>query len=123
MSQNPPQSQAAFMPHQRPAPGQVPATAAEPTFFGIPIGRFGFFSSLLLGAAAGFLAFFLTTFCSIFGVMIYDGIHHLSLQNLSISYKFIAAPVGLTAMLVSLAYLMNLWLRRKLADPSESAPR
>lgn len=90
-------------------------SAREATFFGIPIGRFGLFTSLLLGAAAGFMAFFATTFCAIFGVIIYDALHHLSIQNLSISYKFIAAPVGLTAMLVSLAYLLSLWLRRKLA--------
>jgi hypothetical protein len=89
--------------------------APEATFFGIPIGRFGLLSSLLLGAAAGFMAFFATTFCAIFGVIIYDALNHLSIQNLSISYKFIAAPVGLTAMLVSLAYLLSLWVRRKLA--------
>ncbi len=95
---------------------RIPSTdASEPTFFGIPIGRFGFFSSLLLGASAGFLTFFLATFCSIFGVIIYDGTHHLSLQNLSISYKFIAAPIGLTSMLVCVAYLMSLWIRRKLS--------
>jgi hypothetical protein len=47
--------------------------------------------------------------------MIYDSIHHLSLQNLNISYKFIAAPVGIAAMLFSLAYLLSLWVRRKLA--------
>ncbi len=92
-----------------------PAQTNDATFFGIPIGQFGFFSSLLLSAATGFMAFFLTTFCSIFGVMLYDGIHHLSLQNLNISYKFIAAPVGLTALLFSLAYLLSLWVRRKLA--------
>ncbi len=92
-----------------------PAPRADSTVFGVPVGRFGLFSSVLLSAAAGFLAFFLTTFCSIFGVMIYDSIHHLSLQNLNISYKFIAAPVGIAAMLFSLAYLLSLWVRRKLA--------
>ena len=93
----------------------LPTPIPDSTVFGVPVGRFGFFSSLLLSAAAGFLAFFLTTFCSIFGVMIYDSIYHLSLQNLNISYKFIAAPVGMTAMLFSLAYLLSLWVRRKLA--------
>ena len=111
------------MPQDQPLTQTTPQTeprapltdASEPTFFGIPLGRFGFFSSLLLSASAGFLTFFLATFCSIFGVIVYDSLHHLSLQNLSISYKFIAAPIGLTAMLISLAYLMSLWIRRKLA--------
>ncbi|HUZ04728.1 MAG TPA: hypothetical protein VMU62_05180 [Acidobacteriaceae bacterium] len=103
------------MMHTPPNAGVPSAETNDATFFGIPVGRFGFFSSLLLSAATGFMAFFLTTFCSIFGVMLYDGIHHLSLQNLNISYKFIAAPVGLTALLFSLAYLLSLWVRRKLA--------
>ena len=103
------------MTQSSPAAGTQAASASEATFFGIPIGRFGLFASLLLGAASGFMAFFLTTFCAIFGVIFYDALHHLSIQNLSISYKFIAAPVGLTAMLVSLAYLLSLWIRRKLA--------
>ncbi len=103
------------MTHTHPIQAEHSVEKKDATFFGIPIGRFGFFSSLLLSAASGFMAFFLTTFFSIFGVMIYDGLHHLSLQNLNISYRFIAAPVGLTAMLFSLAFLMNLWIRRKLA--------
>ena len=103
------------MTQSSPAAAAQSTSAREATFFGIPVGRFGFFSSLLLGAASGFLAFFLTTFCAIFGVIFYDALHHVSIENLSISYKFIAAPVGLTAMLVSLAYLLSLWLRRKLA--------
>ncbi len=104
------------MSNPQPASGLPSPVAGDSKIFGIPIGGFGFFSSLLLSAASGFLAFFLTTFCSIFGVIIYDSIYHLSLQNLNISYKFIAAPVGLTAMLFSLAYLLSLWIRRKLAD-------
>ncbi len=92
-----------------------PATTADATLFGIPVGRFGFFSSLLVSVASGFMAFFLTTFCAIFGIMIYDSAHHLPMQNLNISYRFIAAPVGLTAMLFSLAYLFSIWIRRKLA--------
>ncbi len=99
-------------PHASTSPS---TTAAEATLFGIPIGRFGFFSSLLVSVASGFIAFFFTTFCAIFGVMIYDGAHHLPMQNLNISYRFIAAPVGLAAMLFSLAYLLSLWIRRKLA--------
>ena len=98
------------------APHASESAAADATLFGIPVGRFGFFSSLLVSVASGFLVFFLSTFCAIVGVMIYDSAHHISMQNLNISYKFIAAPVGLTAMLFSLAYLLSLWIRRKLAS-------
>lgn len=93
----------------------LPPTDNEAKLFGIPIGRFGLFFSLLLSVAAGFMAFFFTTFFAIFGVAIYDGIHHLSMQNLAISYKFISAPIGVMAMLFSLAYLMSIWVRRKIS--------
>ena len=97
------------------ASGVPPTGGQDAKLFGIPLGRFGLLSSLLLSVAAGFLAFFFTTFFAIFGVVIYDGIHHLSLENLAISYKFISAPIGAMAMLFSLAYLMSVWVRRKLA--------
>ncbi|HUZ05733.1 MAG TPA: hypothetical protein VMU62_10275 [Acidobacteriaceae bacterium] len=95
----------------------IPLTGGSAAkFFGIPIGKFGLFASLLLSLTAGCVAFFVTTFFAIFGVMIYDGIHHLSIQNLNISYKFISAPIGGMAMLFSMAYLLSIWIRRKMAD-------
>ncbi|HEX4021654.1 MAG TPA: hypothetical protein VHX63_10945 [Acidobacteriaceae bacterium] len=95
--------------------GVPPTGDQDAKLFGIPLGRFGLFSSLLLSVAAGFMAFFFTTFFAIFGVVIYDSFYHLSMQNLSISYKFISAPIGVMAMLFSLAYLLSIWVRRKLA--------
>jgi hypothetical protein len=80
---------------------------------GIPIGDFGLFASTLIALALGFITFFGVTFLSIFGLMIYNraGAHHVTLDT---SYKFIALPAGLFVLIVSLAVLLGIWLRRKL---------
>jgi hypothetical protein len=83
------------------------------TICGAPIGGFGLFSSVLIALALGFIAFFGTTFLSIFGLMIYNraGGHHVTLDT---SYKFIALPAGIFVLIVSLAGLLGIWLHRKL---------
>lgn len=86
------------------------------TIFKIPIGRLGLLSCLLMGGVCGFLAFFVTFFLAIIGVTIYDSATRTSMLNLNISYLYIAAPVGIFAMLISLTYLLALWARRKLSD-------
>jgi hypothetical protein len=92
------------------------ADVAEPKetrIFGVPIGKLGLLSRLAMGGACGFLAFFATFFFAIIGVMIYDTATGTSLANLNIAYLYIAAPVGILAMLVSLTYLIGGWARRK----------
>jgi uncharacterized membrane protein len=81
--------------------------------FGVPVGDFGFFASLLVAVSAGFLTFFAMTFLSILGVSIYKGITHSSI-TLAVSYKYIAFPAGVLVLVVSLAFLMTLWVRRKM---------
>jgi hypothetical protein len=83
------------------------------TVCGVPIGGFGFFASILIALALGFIAFFGTTFLSIFGLMIYNraGGHHVTLDT---GYKFIALPAGIFVLIISLAILLGIWLRRKL---------
>ena len=83
------------------------------TICGVPIGDFGLFSSILIALALGFITFFGTTFLSIFGLLIYNraGGHHVTLDT---SYKFIALPAGIFVLIVSLALLLGMWLRRKL---------
>jgi hypothetical protein len=80
--------------------------------WGVPIG-FGFFSSILIAVALGFITFFGVTFLSIFGLMIYNraGGHHVTLDT---AYKFIALPAGIFMLLLSLAVLLGIWLHRKL---------
>jgi hypothetical protein len=68
-----------------------------------------------MGGACGFIAFFVTFFFAIIGVAIYDSATGRSLQNLNISYLYIAAPVGMLALLVSLGYLLTSWARRKIS--------
>lgn len=87
----------------------------EVTIFKIPIGRLGLLSSLLMGGACGFIVFFVTFFLSIVGMMIYDAATKTSMLNLDISYRYIAAPVGLLAMAISLTYLLTVWVRRKIS--------
>ena len=85
------------------------------TIFKIPIGRLGLLSSLLMGGACGFIVFFVTFFLAIVGMTIYDAATGTSMLNLDISYRYIAAPVGLLAMAISLAYLLTVWVRRKIS--------
>jgi TRAP-type C4-dicarboxylate transport system permease small subunit len=88
---------------------------SETTIFQIPIGRLGLLSSLLMGGACGFIVFFVTFFLAIVGMMIYDAATHTSMLNLDISYRYIAAPVGLLAMAICLTYLLTVWVRRKMS--------
>jgi hypothetical protein len=93
---------------------QEPASQ-DVTIFKIPIGKLGLLSSLLIGGACGFIVFFVTFFLSIVGIMIYDAATGTSMVNLNISYRYIAAPVGLVALAVSLTYLLTVWVRRKMS--------
>ncbi len=80
--------------------------------FGVPFGDFGLFASMLIALALGFMAFFGVTFLSIFGLLIYDhaGGHNVPLD---MSYKFIGLPAGIFVLIVSLAAMFAIWLRRK----------
>jgi nitrate reductase gamma subunit len=82
--------------------------------FGIPLGDFGLFSSLLLSFSLGFAIFFLATFLSIFALLIYnEGGHHA--VNYADTYKFVGLPAGLIALVLSLISFGFLWIRRKVA--------
>lgn len=85
----------------------------ETTLFSIPIGRLGLLSRLLISGACAFMVFLTTFFLAIVGVSIYDHIHGISIENLNIAYLYIAAPVGILAMLVCLLYLVGDWARNK----------
>ena len=87
----------------------------EVSIFKIPIGKLGLLSSLLMGGACGFIVFFVTFFLAIVGVTIYDAATNTSMLNLNVSYLYIAAPVGLLAMAISLAYLLTVWVRRNMS--------
>jgi hypothetical protein len=91
------------------------ATQAEASqkghLFGIPLGNMGWFASLLMGVASGFMAFFASTFCAIFFILFYNTAAHSSIDY-TISYRLVGLPIGLIVMVVALSYLGTLWCRR-----------
>lgn len=93
--------------------GPLDASADGQTIFSVPIGRLGLFPRVLVGGACGAIGFFIAFFFSIFAVVIFDSVTGRSIQNLYISYRYIAAPIGVLAMLVCQAYLITSWARRR----------
>lgn len=82
-------------------------------FFGIPLGDFGLFASLLMSGALGLMGFCAASFFSIFGILIYDkGFGHA--VDFADSYRYVALPVGLLVFACSAVLLLSLWMRRKL---------
>jgi hypothetical protein len=96
---------------QQQNPYQGASPRAEGKFFGIPLGDFGFFTSVLMAFAVGFLSFFLFTFLAIVGIMIYNGMGHR--VDYAESYKYISFPAGCVVLAVSLVFFGTLWVRRK----------
>lgn len=86
------------------------ARNAQTRLFGVPIGDLGWFASLLMGAAAGFAAFFAATFVGIVGIMIYNSTGHN--VDYAFSYRRGGLTVGLLVLLASWGYLGTLWVRR-----------
>lgn len=83
-------------------------------FLGVQIGSFGLFGALVMSFALAITAFFGTCFVAIFGILIYNGAgHHLDFAD---SYQYIALPVGLAVLAVSLIVLISLWLRTKFGN-------
>lgn len=83
--------------------------------FGIRLGDFGLFASLLLSFAMAFATFFAATFVSIFAILIYNtsGHHTVDFAN---AYKWIALPLALIVLAASLGVLGFFWIRRKVRD-------
>ena len=73
----------------------------------------GFFSSLLMAFAFGFLVFFATCFVAIMGLLFYNSAGHHAV-DMADSYRYFAFPAGLVALALSLAVLLGLWARRKI---------
>ncbi len=81
------------------------AAARRGMLFGIPLGELGWFQSLLMGTAAGMLAFFLTTFVAIMTILVLNTAAHQTI-DFAVSYRDIGLPVGLL-VLVMLAYMLS----------------
>ena len=83
----------------------------EGVLLGVPLGDLGWFQSLLMGVALGFAAFFLATFCSIVGLLVYATAAHHAVDY-SWSYKRVGLPAGLAVGVLALAYLAVQYGRR-----------
>jgi putative Ca2+/H+ antiporter (TMEM165/GDT1 family) len=95
--------------HNRAA--EAPWAPGEVFLFGVPIGGLGWFATILMGTAAGFIAFFAGTFLGIIGITIADAIGHGGIDY-AISYRWVGFPLGVVVMLLSLALLITLRVRR-----------
>lgn len=98
----------------QPSPTNAPApprTFGAGYLFGIPLGDLGWFGSLLIGVASGFLAFFASTFCAIVFVLIYNTAFHGAI-DFAQTYRLVGFPIGVVVMIVALSYLGTLWFKR-----------
>lgn len=92
-------------------PARPPRAFGAGFLFGVPVGDLGWFSTLLMGLASGFAAFFAATFFAIMGILFYNTAGHHAV-DFAVSYRRIGLPIGLLVAVLSLAYLGSLWIRR-----------
>jgi hypothetical protein len=92
-----------------PRPNPKPFAAGY--LFGVPLGNLGWFASLLMAVASGFMAFFGGTFCAIVFILVYNSALHGSIDFAS-SYRRVGLPAGLLMLVIALAYLGTLWCKR-----------
>lgn len=81
-------------------------------FFGIPVGDFGLFVSVLMSLTVAIASFFLATFLGIVGLLI-SRMATGRMPDFSVAYKWIGLPVGIAVLVLTLAYLGTLWIKRK----------
>ena len=89
----------------------TPRTFAAGYVFGVPLGNMGWFASLLMSVAAGFMAFFASTFCAIAFILIYNSAARNAI-DFTFSYRRVGLPTGLVVMVFALGTLGTLWFRR-----------
>jgi len=89
----------------------TPRTFAAGYVFGVPLGDLGWFASLLMAVASGFMAFFASTFCAIVFILIYNSASRSAI-DFAFSYRRVGLPIGLVVMVLALVTLGTLWLRR-----------
>jgi len=80
--------------------------------FGAPVGELGWFASLLMALATGMAAFFAATFVGIFSILFWNVGHKQNPADFAWSYLYVGLPVGGTVMVLAVAYMGMLWVRR-----------
>lgn len=81
--------------------------------FGIPLGGFGLFATVLLTVATGFFTFFLSTCVAIFSLLFWNVIGGHSV-NYADSYLYVGFPAGCIALTVAAIVLAAVWVRSKM---------
>ncbi len=94
------------------APPSTPRTFGAGYLFGVPVKDMGWFASLLMGFATGFLAFFAATFVAIITILTLNSTGHRQIDY-AYSYSRVGLPVGVLAGILALSYLGMLWIRRQ----------
>jgi hypothetical protein len=94
------------MTHSSPIPAH-----STGNLFGIPLGDMGWFASLLMAVATGFMAFFASTFCAIVFILVYNTAAHGTI-DFALSYRRAGFPIGVAVMAVALCYMATLWIKR-----------
>jgi hypothetical protein len=89
-----------------------PRTIGSGYLFGVPLGDLGWFASLVMSVALGFLAFFAATFFAIVGVLFYNTATHHAV-DFALTYRRVGLPVGLVVLVVTMGYLGTLWVKRQ----------
>lgn len=84
---------------------------SQGVFFGIPLAGLGWFGSLLIALASGFLAFFATTFLAIFAILFYNAATHSAI-DFALSYRRVGLPCGLVVLTIASLFLGRLWVAR-----------
>lgn len=92
-------------------PPSTSRTFSSGYLFGLPLGDLGWFGSILIAVASGFLTFFATTFLAIFGILIYNAAGH-SAVDFAVAYRWVGLPCGLAVLAFASVYLGRLWVKR-----------
>ena len=79
--------------------------------FGVPLGKLGLFSRLLIGAATAFAAFFAATFLGIVGILVYNTSTHHTVDY-ALSYECGGLVVGVLTLVVAWGFLGTQWVKR-----------
>lgn len=94
-------------------PHHIDRARREGTLLGIPFGDLGWFQSLVIAIATGFIAFFLVTFVSIVTLLFYSAAGHHNV-DFAVSYKRLGFPVGLGVFTAAAGFLLFQYIRRTL---------
>jgi len=79
--------------------------------FAVPLGRLGWFASVLIGLALGLIAFGLATFVGIASILVYSSATHRA-GDYARSYRWGGLTAGLFTLVAAWSYLGVLWARR-----------